>query len=64
MTVNPYWETETDILELGFNHRAPYYTDEATAIEHRLARATGQQYGRPPRHWNWKPAPSDVPEQP
>jgi hypothetical protein len=50
---SPYWGTEDDVLELAFNAKPPYYSDEASAIEHRLARANGVTYGCPPRHWKW-----------
>ncbi len=49
-----YWEGLDVELELGFNTVAPFYSDEPTAIEHRLAEATGGRYGSPPFHWCWQ----------
>lgn len=50
---SPYWGSEDDILELGFNDKPPYHYDDPNALEHRLCRANGLTYGCPPRHWAW-----------
>lgn len=51
---SPYWGTEMDMLELGARFRT--VSDEANSLEHRLCKANGVSYGRPPRHWAWEAA--------
>jgi hypothetical protein len=48
----PYWGREDDILELGIRFRAA--SDDASALEHRFAKANGVGYGCPPLHWQWE----------
>ena len=45
-----YW-LELERIEIG--DRAADTYDEASSLEHRLARANGVEYGCPPRHWTW-----------
>lgn len=55
MTWSPDWGYELDLLELGMRFERGCF-DSGSSVEHRLARANGQRYGSPPRHWAWEAA--------
>jgi hypothetical protein len=46
-----YW-SELGYIEVGQRVEDSY--DEASSIEHRMAKAYGATYGCPPRHWDWR----------
>jgi len=42
-----------ELERIEVTDRAANTYDESSSLEHRIAKANGESYGSPPRHWEW-----------